>query len=142
MGRSTYQELECDFDKARALLEKHALYFESDMMAGAGFSPLASITLADRQNKWRGYGLGLKGTFRLVEGEYVKAEEYDALPILGAGTRHTDGPVSRRRSSRGGSFSTSLAQPSQEPDLNAVQRSKGARRQGGRLASDSNHDLW
>jgi hypothetical protein len=79
LGGVTYQELERDPDKAQALLEEYALYFEPDMVAGVGFSPLPSITLGDRQTKWPGYGLGPNGTFQFVEGEYMKAEEYDAF---------------------------------------------------------------
>ncbi len=79
LGGITYQELERDSEKAQALLEKYALYFEPDLVSGVGFSPLPSITLGDRQTKWPGYGLGPNGSFQFVEGEYMKAEEYDAF---------------------------------------------------------------
>ena len=79
LGGITYQELERDAGKAQELLEKYALYFEPDMVSGVGFSPLPSMALGDRQTKWPGYGLGPNGTFQFVEGEYMKAEEYEAL---------------------------------------------------------------
>jgi hypothetical protein len=79
LGGITYEQLERDTDQAHALLEKYALYYQPDMVSGVGFSPLPSIALGDRQTKWPGYGLGPNGTFQYVEGEYMKAEEYDAL---------------------------------------------------------------
>jgi uroporphyrinogen-III decarboxylase len=79
LGGITNQELERDLDKAQALLEKYALYFEPDMISGLGFLPHASMMLGDRQTKWPGYGLDPNGTFQFVEGEYMKAEEYDAF---------------------------------------------------------------
>ena len=79
LGGITYQELERDPDKAQSLLEKYALYFEPDLVSGVGFSPLPSTRLGDRQTRWPGYGLGPNGSFQFVEGEYMKAEEYDAF---------------------------------------------------------------
>jgi hypothetical protein len=79
LGGITYSELERQPDKAQALLEKYALYFEPDMVSGVGFSPLPSIALGDRQTRWPGHGLGPNGTFQFVEGEYMKAEEYEAF---------------------------------------------------------------
>jgi hypothetical protein len=79
LGGITYQELERDHEKAQELLEKYALYFEPDMARGVAFSPLPSVLLGDRQTKWPGYGLGPNGSFQYVEGEYMKAEEYDAF---------------------------------------------------------------
>ena len=79
LGGITYEELERDHDKAQELLEKYALYFEPDIARGATFSPLPSVLLGDRQTKWPGYGLGPNGSFQYVEGEYMKAEEYDAF---------------------------------------------------------------
>jgi uroporphyrinogen-III decarboxylase len=79
LGGITNQELEHNPDKAQALLEKYALYFEPDLISGLGFLPHASMMLGDRQTKWPGYGLDPNGTFQFVEGEYLKAEEYDAF---------------------------------------------------------------
>jgi hypothetical protein len=79
LGGITNQELERDPDKAQALLERYALYFEPDLIGGLGFLPHASTMLGDRQTKWPGYGLGPNGTFQFIEGEYMKAEEYDAF---------------------------------------------------------------
>ena len=79
LGGITYEELERDHNKAQELLEKYALYFEPDIARGATFPSLPSVLLGDRQTKWPGYGLGPNGTFQFVEGEYMKAEEYDAF---------------------------------------------------------------
>jgi uroporphyrinogen-III decarboxylase len=79
LGGITNQELERDLDKAQALLEEYALYFEPDLIGGLGFLPHASTMLGDRQTKWPGYGLDPNGTFQFIEGEYMKAEEYDAF---------------------------------------------------------------
>jgi hypothetical protein len=79
LGGITNEELERDHGKAQELLEKYALYFEPDIARGATFSPLPSVLLGDRQTKWPGYGLGPNGSFQYVEGEYMKAEEYDAF---------------------------------------------------------------
>jgi len=79
LGGITYEKLERDHDRAQELLEKAALYFEPDIARGATFSSLPSVLLGDRQTKWPGYGLGPNGTWQFVEGEYMKAEEYDAF---------------------------------------------------------------
>lgn len=79
LGGITYEQLERNPEQAHALLEKYALYYQPDMVSGVGFSPLPSIALGDRQTRWPGYGLGPNGTFQFVEGEYMKAEEYDAF---------------------------------------------------------------
>ncbi len=79
LGGITNQELERNTDKAQELLEKCALRFEPDIISGLGFLPHASIALGDRQTKWPGYGLDADGTFQYVEGEYMKADEYDAF---------------------------------------------------------------
>ncbi|MBI5031594.1 MAG: hypothetical protein HZB51_13785 [Chloroflexi bacterium] len=79
LGGITNQELERDTDKSQELLEKCALHFQPDVISGLGFLPQASIALGDRQTKWAGYGLDADGTFQFVEGEYMKAEEYDAF---------------------------------------------------------------
>jgi len=81
LGGITNQEFEHDLDKAQALLEKYALYLEPDTAGGVsfGFLPHASVTLGDRQTKWPGYGVDPNAPFQFVEGEYMKAEEYDAF---------------------------------------------------------------
>jgi uroporphyrinogen-III decarboxylase len=79
LGGITNQELERDVEKAQALLEEYALYFEPDLIGGLGFLPHASTMLGDRQTRWPGYGLDPNGTFQFIEGEYMKAEEYDAF---------------------------------------------------------------
>ena len=78
IGGITHQELETNPDKAQELLEKWALYFQPDAIAGQGlFTSIPSTILGDRQTKWPGFGLPPNQPFQFVEGEYMKAEEYD-----------------------------------------------------------------
>lgn len=81
LGGITNQEIEEDFSKAQELLEKWALYYEPDLAAGISFAfrPHASLILSDRQTKWPGHGVDPNAPFQFVEGEYMKAEEYDAF---------------------------------------------------------------
>lgn len=79
LGGITNQELERNTDKAQELLEQCALQFQPDVISGLGFLPHASIALGDRQTQWAGYGLDADGTFQYVEGEYMKADEYDSF---------------------------------------------------------------
>ncbi|MBZ5502192.1 MAG: hypothetical protein LAN59_08100 [Acidobacteriia bacterium] len=77
-GGITHQELETDLEKAQELLEKCALYIQPDAATGVGMFPAApSIMLGDRQTKWPGYGLPPDKPMQFLEGEYMKAEDYD-----------------------------------------------------------------
>lgn len=74
----SHQELDTNPDKAQELLEKWAMYFQPDAITGqAIFVSPPSVILGDRQTKWPGFGLPPDQPFQFVEGEYMKAEEYD-----------------------------------------------------------------
>lgn len=81
LGGITNQELEANVEKAGELFIKYAQYLNIDMAGSAGFGylPQPSIMLGDRQTKWPGYSLGPDEPFQYVEGEYMKAEDYDAF---------------------------------------------------------------
>jgi hypothetical protein len=75
----TRQEQHENGDKELELLEKAALYFLPDSIMGLYNHSMASVELGDRTVKFPGYGLGPNGSFQFVEGEYMKAEDYDAF---------------------------------------------------------------
>jgi uroporphyrinogen-III decarboxylase len=78
LGGITYQELDANPEKAQELLEKWSLYFEPDQASGLSlFISASSVMLGDRQTKWPGYGLPPDKPFQYIEGEYMKAEDYD-----------------------------------------------------------------
>ncbi|MBZ5501357.1 MAG: hypothetical protein LAN59_03825 [Acidobacteriia bacterium] len=78
MGGITCQELDADPEKAQQLLEQAALYFQPDQAVGLGaFVSAPSVMLGDRLSKWPGYGLPPDKPMQFIEGEYMKAEEYD-----------------------------------------------------------------
>jgi len=78
LGGITYQELDANLEKAQELLEKWALYFQPDQASGLGpFLSTSSVMLGDRQTKWPGYGLPPDKPMQYIEGEYMKAEDYD-----------------------------------------------------------------
>lgn len=80
LGGITHRELDNNPEKAQELLEKWAVYFAPDMATGLGyFVSATSVMLGDRQTKWPGYGLPDDKPMQYVEGEYMKAEEYDAF---------------------------------------------------------------
>lgn len=76
-GGITKQELHENYEKSQELLEKAALYFQPDTIMGVFGGPAISKILGDRSMKWPGYGLGPNDTFQFIEGEYMKAEDYD-----------------------------------------------------------------
>jgi hypothetical protein len=74
----SHQELDNNPEKAQELLEKWTLHFEPDQASGLGlFVSATSVILGDRQTKWPGYGLPSDSPMQYVEGEYMKADEYD-----------------------------------------------------------------
>jgi uroporphyrinogen-III decarboxylase len=74
------QEAYEDPDKFAEAMVKAHLDFAPDVFRGYGGVDAVSGSLLDsRQNKWPGHGLGPDSTHQYVEGEYMKAEEYDAL---------------------------------------------------------------
>jgi hypothetical protein len=80
LGGITNRELDNNPEVAQQLLEKWAVYFAPDMASGLGFFVSAiSILLGDRQTRWPGYGLPDNMPMQYVEGEYMKAEDYDGF---------------------------------------------------------------
>ena len=78
LGGITYQELDSNPEKAQELLEKWALYYEPDQAMGLDyFISATSVMLGDQQTKWPGYGLPPDKPMQYIEGEYMKAEDYD-----------------------------------------------------------------
>lgn len=81
LGGVTNQQLEEDPITAQELLEKWAVFYEPDQASGVsfGFRPQPSLVLGDRQTRWPGHGVDATAPFQFVEGEYMKADEYDAF---------------------------------------------------------------
>jgi hypothetical protein len=75
----TRQELYNSPEKARIALGNAALRFQPDAASGAHCSPGPSRVLGDRMTKWPGNGLSENSSFQFHEGEYMKAEDYDAF---------------------------------------------------------------
>src|SRR5208283_4398933 len=75
----TRQEQHENGDKELEMLEKAALYFQPDSILGLYNNPLPSLAVGDRQTKFPGHGMDPNGSFQFVEGEYMKAEDYDAF---------------------------------------------------------------
>lgn len=77
LGNITVQQLEADPAQAQAILEQAAQRYGADMIGGSGTSPVPSTLVGDRSTKWAGKDLPPTQPFQYVEGEYMKAEEYD-----------------------------------------------------------------
>ncbi len=77
IGGITKQELHENPAKAQESLEKAALTFQPDLILGPIGGPEMIKYLGDTTWKYPGYGLGPNETFQYVEGEYLKASEYD-----------------------------------------------------------------
>jgi hypothetical protein len=78
LGGITHLELDQNPELAQELLEKWTQHYEPDQASGIGqFVSNTSVILGDRQTKWPGYGLPADRPMQYVEGEYMKAEEYD-----------------------------------------------------------------
>jgi len=76
----TRQELAWEPEKAFLALSHAALRFQPDFAHGGQFSnPAVDQILGNRLIKWPGYGLRADQSFQFVEGEYMKAEDYDAF---------------------------------------------------------------
>ena len=79
----TFEEAMYDDDKLFTAYKKTITYFEPDMY----FNPAAAFhtpgdaleTLDCKQLKWPGHGVSPYHTFQFIEGEYMKADEYDAF---------------------------------------------------------------
>ena len=76
----TRQELAWEPEKAFLALSHAALRFQPDFASGGQFSnPAVEKILGSRLIKWPGYGLSANQSFQFIEGEYMKAEDYDAF---------------------------------------------------------------
>jgi len=76
----TRQEQHENGAKELEMLEKAGAYFQPDSIMGLfNTNQDATFALGDRMTKFPGHGLGPNGSFQFVEGEYMKAEDYDAF---------------------------------------------------------------
>ncbi len=76
----TYEEAFYDADRYFAANEKAILEYKPDMYAldEVVTSPGGALeALGTRQLKWPGHGVGSNESYQFVEGEYMKADEYD-----------------------------------------------------------------
>jgi hypothetical protein len=78
-GGITPQEAMYDYNKTYAAWKKTCLDFQWDMIMPPRYAnPGPVFELLDyRQLKWPGHGVDPNQSFQFVEGEYMKAEEYD-----------------------------------------------------------------
>lgn len=77
----TYEEAFYDLDRWLGANEKTILDYDPDLYTQPG-APIAAAgaaheALDNRQIKWPGHGVGPNRSFQFVEGEYMKADEYD-----------------------------------------------------------------
>jgi len=77
----TARETMYDHEKECAARKKVALDFQWDAFCGImnAFPGPVFDALDYKQLKWPGHGVPIHRTFQFVEGEYMKAEEYDAF---------------------------------------------------------------
>ena len=79
----TCEEAYYDYDKWKTAVEKTVIDFQPDMYASPRFTVLSPGPLLEmvdfKQIKWPGHGVSPNHSFQFVEGEYMKAEEYDAF---------------------------------------------------------------
>ena len=79
----TCQEAHYDYDKWSMAVKKTVIDFQPDMYTSPRFTVLSPGPLLEtvdfKQIKWPGHGVSPNHSFQFVEGEYMKAEEYDAF---------------------------------------------------------------
>lgn len=79
----TCEEAYYDYDKWKMAVNKTVIDFEPDMYTSPRFTVLSPGPLLEmvdfKQIKWPGHGVSPNHSFQFVEGEYMKAEEYDAF---------------------------------------------------------------
>ncbi|HEY9595983.1 MAG TPA: uroporphyrinogen decarboxylase family protein, partial [Spirochaetia bacterium] len=75
----SFKEAMNDYAKARAACHKFLDYFQPDLDFGPilAYPAIPMETLGWKAFKWPGHGLGDNVMYQYVEGEYMKAEEYD-----------------------------------------------------------------
>jgi hypothetical protein len=79
LGGLTQQELYEDPRKGHAALEKATLRYHPDISNGVFQTSGPSRVLGDCMTKWPGCELSANSPFQFHEGEYLKADEYDAF---------------------------------------------------------------
>jgi len=80
LGGITKQELQENPVKAQELLEQVALEYQPDSVSGLiPADPAPHFILGDKMTAWPGHQLPPDTQFQFVEGEYMKADEYDAF---------------------------------------------------------------
>jgi len=78
----SFEQAMYDYDKLRIAAKKVILDFQPDMYLNPyGLIPVGPTleALDYKQLKWPGHGVDPNLTYQFVEGEYMKAEEYDAF---------------------------------------------------------------
>jgi hypothetical protein len=77
----TVEEAMYDYDKCTAAFRKFMLEFEPDMHIGASVAgPGRFYEILDyKLYAWPGHGVAPEHSYQCIEGEYMKADEYDAL---------------------------------------------------------------
>ena len=78
-GGVTRQELTENGDTELDILERVALAYQPDAIAGLTNHSAYAVALGDRMTKWPGHGLGPEGSFQFVEHDFMKADDYDAF---------------------------------------------------------------
>jgi hypothetical protein len=70
-----------DYDKLTMAIRKFVLDFEPDVNPGAFFAGSGRLfeLLGNRLYAWPGHGVPREKTYQCIEGEYMMADEYDAL---------------------------------------------------------------
>ena len=79
---STFQKVMYDYEEARRVWKKFRQDFDTDTSIGAGLGFQARVfeRIDYKLMKWPGHGLSPESTsIQFVEGEYMKADEYDAM---------------------------------------------------------------
>jgi len=79
----TVEEAHYDYNKWAMAIKKTVVDFQPDMYVSPRMILLAPGPVLDmvdlKQIKWPGHGISSNHSFQFVEGEYMKAEEYDAF---------------------------------------------------------------
>jgi hypothetical protein len=78
-GDVTQQELYENPRKSHAVLEKATLRYQPDISNGVFQTSGPSLILGDCMTKWPGHELNVNSPYQFHEGEYLKADEYDAF---------------------------------------------------------------
>jgi len=77
----TPHDMMYDYEKLTTTIRKYVLDFEPDVNPGAFFAGSGRLfeILDVKLYAWPGHGVALENTYQCIEGEYMMADEYDAL---------------------------------------------------------------